>query len=150
MAVALVFIGKSIVIAFAAAITAWLSVALSSVLIGIPVAEQEVLAGVEGARAANPDVWALAFMFALFGNFAVGLPVALLTYFLSARHLIQSPATLAMIAVLAGIMVILASFVLAKADGIVVLGLPGFASAITFALLGWFWIIKPKRKPHNV
>ena len=51
-----------------------------------------------------------------------------------------------MVAVLAGIMLMLASFVLADEAGVLVLGIPAFIAVITFAVLGWFWILRPMRR----
>lgn len=79
------------------------------------------------------------------GSFLIGLPIALLTFWLSREHLIGSPQTLAMIAVLAGIMMMLASFVIGDENGVIVLGVPAFIAAITFGALGWFWILVPLR-----
>lgn len=81
----------------------------------------------------------------LTGSFAIGLPVALLVFWMSHRHLAASPTVLAMIVVLAGIMMLLASFVIGDAEGMIVLGVPAFLAAATFGVLGWFWIIRPMR-----
>lgn len=85
------------------------------------------------------------FLVALLGTFAVGLPIALFTFRFSAAHLAQSFTTLAMVVVLAGIMLMLASFVLADEAGVLALGIPAFIASLTFGLLGWLWILRPMR-----
>lgn len=125
-------IAKALIIALSAGILAWLPLAISWVL------------GMDGELGLPAALSALPF--ALFGSFCVGLPVAVLTFFLSWRHLARSPTTLAMIAVLAGIMMILTSYAIADEAGVVTLGVPAFIAAVTYGLLGWFWILKPIRK----
>ncbi|MEP3051746.1 MAG: hypothetical protein ABJP48_02030 [Erythrobacter sp.] len=86
---------------------------------------------------------------ALLGSFAVGLPVALLTYFFAAKRLTSSPLTLLLIANLAGIVLILASFALADVFGAFFLGLPSWLAANVFGVIGWFWIVKPQKEAPN-
>ncbi|MEM7700573.1 MAG: hypothetical protein AAF251_01415 [Pseudomonadota bacterium] len=82
----------------------------------------------------------------LFASFTIGFPVALLTFVLARRHLVQSPTTLAMVTVLAGIMMVLTSYWIAEEDGVLALGIPAFIAALTYGILGWFWIIKPMQR----
>lgn len=89
------------------------------------------------------------FMPSLMGSFAIGLPVALMTYFLSGKHLAQSPLTVAMVAVLAGVMMILTSYALGDEEAVRILGIPAFIAALTYGILGWFWILKPLRKVNS-
>ncbi len=82
----------------------------------------------------------------LIGSFSIGLPVSMLTYLFSSKHLAQSPQTVAMVAVLAGIMMILASYAIGDEEAVLILGIPAFIAALTYGVLGWFWILKPLRK----
>ncbi len=90
------------------------------------------------------------FHIALLGSYAVGLPVAVLVFAMSKKHLIQSPTTLFMIATLSGIMMALASLVIGDAGAALLFGMPSFIAAMTYAVLGWFWILKPLRKTSHV
>ncbi|MGB3469456.1 MAG: hypothetical protein WBA51_01370 [Erythrobacter sp.] len=122
-------IARFAVIAFAAAVAAWVPLVFGHFFRdGEPLAIQTYFASLSVA---------------LLGSFTVGLPVALLTFHLAWRHLVQSPVTLAMIACLSGVMMMLTSFVLLGREGLITLGLPSFIAAGTFGLLGWLWIIKP-------
>ncbi|MHA7818349.1 MAG: hypothetical protein ACX930_01745 [Erythrobacter sp.] len=136
MANGLTLIGKSITIAILAAVAAW------AYLYAFTLSRD----GLQALDWALGEASIASFLMALLGTFAVGLPVALFTYRFSAAHLAQSFTTLATVAVLAGIMLVLASYVLAREAGVLVLGIPAFIASITFALLGWFWILKPMRK----
>ncbi len=91
------------------------------------------------------EVYMGMFWVGLAGNFVVGLPVALLVYALARKHLVQAPASLAMISVLSGVMLILASYVIGDERAALIFGLPAFASAITFGAAGYFLIIRPQR-----
>lgn len=51
-----------------------------------------------------------------------------------------------MVAVLAGIMMILTSYVIGDEMGVLVLGIPAFLAALTYGILGWFWILKPLQR----
>lgn len=82
----------------------------------------------------------------LFASFTIGFPVALLTFVLARRHLVQSPTTLAMATVLAGIMMVLTSYWIAEEGGVLALGIPAFIAALTYGILGWFWILRPLRR----
>ncbi|MEM6856238.1 MAG: hypothetical protein AAF559_00070 [Pseudomonadota bacterium] len=90
------------------------------------------------------DFWSFAYVITLAITCIIGLPVALLTYLFARRHLEQSPATLAMIAVLAGIIMVLTSYAIGDEETVLNLGIPAFAAAITYGILGWFWIVKPQ------
>lgn len=131
-----VLIGKSIVIAILAAVAAW------SYLFALMLYQY----GLEAANWATGDASMASFLAALLGTFAVGLPIALFTFLWSGKHLAQSVTTLATVTVLAGIMLVLASYVLARDAGVLVLGIPAFLASLTFAVLGWFWILRPMRK----
>lgn len=85
----------------------------------------------------------LVFGISLLGTFAIGLPIALLTYALSGRVLAQSPMILVMTTALAAIMMVLASYSVADDGGVLIFGMPAAAAAMTFGLLGWIWIIRP-------
>lgn len=125
-------IAKSVLIALVAAITSTLLVLMAGLALsrsdGLPL-----------------ESWQSLFAFALLGNFAIGLPVALLVYFLSGRQLVRFPSIIGIIALLAGIMSMLASFVIAEREGVLFLGIPSLISAAVFAGLGWLWIIRPLR-----
>ncbi|MEM1289721.1 MAG: hypothetical protein AAGH60_15330 [Pseudomonadota bacterium] len=131
----LAVIWKAVLIAVCAALSVLAYFALGSTLDGI----------LDGGHGFTSDAAVGTLGAALFGSFTIGLPVALLTFLLSWRHLAQSPATLAMVAVLAGIMMILTSYVIGDEMGVLVLGLPAFVAALTYGILGWFWILKPLR-----
>ncbi|MDJ0977731.1 MAG: hypothetical protein QNI87_04275 [Erythrobacter sp.] len=83
--------------------------------------------------------------YATAGNLLVGFPVALLTLQFSGRHMARSLTTFAMIVALAAIMVVLASFAIGGAFIAYWIGLPSIAAVLTYALLGWFWIVTPLR-----
>ncbi len=80
---------------------------------------------------------------ALLGAFAVGLPIALLTYVLSGSHLRGSAYPVFLAANLAGMVLLTVTFLLGHLFGVFLFGLPTLVAANVFALLGWFWILKP-------
>ncbi|MEL6487360.1 MAG: hypothetical protein AAFQ13_09470 [Pseudomonadota bacterium] len=82
---------------------------------------------------------------ALLGSFAIGLPIALVCLYLAGTHLRRSPGTVFLMANFAGAVLLLASYVLGQGSGLIALGAPSVIAANTFALLGWFWILKPER-----
>ncbi|BDW82647.1 hypothetical protein MACH24_20850 [Erythrobacter sp. Dej080120_24] len=123
--------GKAMIIAIVAALIAW--------------AYLLAFSEISGGDSVAPGSREIMLYGSLTGSFAIGLPVALLVFWMSHRHLAASPTTLAMIVVLAGIMMLLASFVIGDAEGMIVLGVPAFLAAATFGVLGWFWIIRPMR-----
>lgn len=125
----LTLIGKSVLIAIAAALAAWFY------LIGF--------AGISGGELSTRGYIGVMLYGSLAGSFGLGLPIALMVYWMTRKHLVQSPKLLAMIALLAGIMMILASYVIGQQEGVVLLGMPAFFAALTFGGLGWFWIVKP-------
>ncbi len=125
------FLGKSILIALCAGMASWFYLILLASFYPTWEMDGEALGGT--------------FFYTALGSLVIGLPIALLTFWMSRRHLVKSPTTLAMIAVLAGIMMVLASFVIGDRNGVIVLGIPAFVSACTFGLLGWFWIVRPMR-----
>ena len=90
------------------------------------------------------------FMPSLMASFAIGLPGALMTFVLSGKHLAQSPVTVAMVAVLAGIVMILTSFAIGDEEAVRILGIPAFIAALTYGILGWFWILKPLQRTLNI
>ncbi|EAQ30195.1 hypothetical protein NAP1_05445 [Erythrobacter sp. NAP1] len=132
----LALIGKAVIIALCAAVAAWGYVALLGFVHTMTTGEQQF----------STEAALTTLGFSLLGSFAIGLPTALLTYFLSSRHLIYSPTTVMITGLLSGVMLVLASFVLGGEAGIVMLGVPALIAAITFAVLGWYWILKPKRE----
>ncbi len=125
-------IGKAMLIALCAAIAAWLPVAIM------------MTTGLDsGLRAAM----ALSLLpLALLGSFAIGLPISLIAFLWTKNHVMTSVTTLFVMANLAGIVLILTSFVLLKEEGVYILGIPSFIAANTFAILGWLWIIRPLRR----
>jgi hypothetical protein len=103
-----------------------------------------------GSNSVLPRFYTLRFLpVAIAGSFGIGFPVALLTFLFSWRHLAQSSATLAIVAVLAGIMMILTSYAIADEEGVFLLGIPAFVAALTYGILGWFWILKPLQRTLN-
>lgn len=129
-------LGKSILIAFVGTIVVW--VYASTYL------------QYAGTDQGFPSYHDKIFQVALLGNFVIGLPIALLVFWLAHKHLVRSPTTLAMVSVLAGIMMILASFAMGDSEAVLALGLPAFVAALTYGLLGWFWILRPMRKSMDV
>lgn len=129
-------LAKFAVIAFVAAVAAWLPAS----------------AAVAWERQADlmPGFMVTLLPIALIGSYAVGLPVAVLTFWLARKHLIERPSTLAIIAPLAGLMMTLASFLLMDAAAAVLFGVPCLIAATTYALLGWYWILKPMREAEHV
>ncbi len=127
--------GKSILIALVAAGVAW----------GYLLA----FARFNGSESAVPGYSTMALYGSMLGSFVIGLPVSLLVFWMSHKHLVRSPTTLAMVAVLAGIMMILASFVIGDREAVLVMGVPAFLAAITFGLCGWFWILRPMREASD-
>ena len=128
----LAFAGKSIVIALVAAGVAWVYLL--------------AFARFNGSENTVPAYPAMALYGSMLGSFMIGLPVSVLVFWMSHKHLVKSPTTLAMIAVIAGIMMILASFVVGDREAVLVMGVPAFLAAITFGVCGWFWILKPMRE----
>ncbi len=126
----LILFAKSLVIAFAAAVAAWLPWVL-------------VIGG-------DADSSLQLFAVAAVGSFAVGLPIALLTYYLAGEQLRQSAVTVFMIANMAGVMLLLVTMVLGQVFGGFVFGVPSLIGANVYAVLGWFWILKPQRDALNV
>ena len=96
------------------------------------------------------EVYTGMFWVGLAGNFVVGLPVAVLVYALARKQMVQAPAILAMISVLSGVMLILASFVVGDARAALIFGLPAFASAITFGVVGYLFLIRPHRTSGKI
>ena len=82
---------------------------------------------------------------ALVGSYVIGFPVALFTFQFSAKHMAQSPSVLVMIATLSGTMLVLASYAIGDRDAAYWLGLPSVAAVMTFAGLGWLWLVRPLR-----
>ena len=131
-------IGKGIVIAFIAAAVAWLSV------VGY-------FGVIDGELHLDPNYYFVqAIPLALMGSYCIGLPVALLTFVLSKDHLIRSPKTLATITALAGVMMVLAALTFGDEFTALVFGLPAAVAGAVFAVLGWFWILKPMRGARYV
>lgn len=130
--------GKGIAIAIFAAIASWGYHFVAALRTG------------HGAEWIMGSESSLIFSVALLGTFAIGLPIAFFAYRFSALHMAQSFVTLAMVAVLSGIMLVLASFVVGDRAGVVLMGIPAFIAALTFGLLGWFWVLRPQRKSRNV
>lgn len=125
----LVLFAKSLLIAFAAAVAACLPWVL--VIGGDAVSSIRFLA------------------VAAMGSFAVGLPIALLTYYLAGEQLRQSAGTVFMIANMAGVMLLLVTILLGQVFGGFVFGVPSLIAANVYAVLGWFWILKPQREAQN-
>ncbi len=130
-------LGKAIIIAFMAALTAWL----------FPVAYLVSTGDSLNLNPASPVRQGSTI--ALLGSYGVGMPVSLLTYFLARRHLMQSPMTLFTIASLAGVMMILVCLVFGDGFLALMFGVPSLIAALVFATLGWFWILKPEREAAN-
>lgn len=128
-------IARFAIIAFMAAVAAWLPVALI-----LTWDMQSDLA---------PGFMISLLPMALLGSYAVGFPIAVLTFWLARKHLVHHPSTLALIAPLAGLMMTLASFLLMDGSAAVLFGVPCFIAASTYAVLGWFWILKPMREAET-
>ena len=128
-------LAKSVLIALLAALSAW--------------AYLLVLSLYTGGQVATSGYRATMLYGSLIGSFSIGLPIALLTYWMSHRHLKASPRTLAMISLLAGVMMLLASYAIGDRAAAVMLGIPAFFAATTFGIFGWFWIVKPARETHE-
>ncbi|MEM6493135.1 MAG: hypothetical protein AAF650_02030 [Pseudomonadota bacterium] len=86
---------------------------------------------------------------AIQGSLVVGLPVAWLTFQWAGRHIAAAPSTLGLIAGLAAVMLVLASFAIGDANAAYWLGLPSVAAVATYAGLGWLWIIRPEREKSS-
>jgi len=128
MAVSVIF--KGIVIAFFAALAAWIPIA------GLMALEVDV--------GLIPSYSALLLPLAMLGSYAIGLPISLLVYFLAGPSLTAAPGIVFLMANLAGAMMTLTGFFLAERSGMMLLGLPAWLAANVFALLGWLWILKPR------
>ena len=107
---ALSLVAKGVVIAICAAVAAW------AYLVALTLYQGN---GAGGAAWITGEASRASFLVALLGTFAVGLPIPLFTFRFSGKHLAQSFTSLAMVAVLAGIMLLLASFVLADEAGVI-------------------------------
>jgi len=132
--VTLAVLGKSILIALVAAIAAW---AFPMLYFAIE----------EGSIDLGPtSLMRQASFIALMGSYCVGLPIALVTYFLARQHLMRSPNTLFTIAFLASVMMVLVCLVFGDAFVALVFGVPAAIAAWVFAVLGWLWILKPQHE----
>ena len=40
---------------------------------------------------------------------------------------------------------LLTSYAIAEEEGVLALGIPAFIAALTYGILGWFWILRPLR-----
>ena len=121
----LVVLAKSLVIALVAGVAVWLPFAAIGAMTG--------------------DIGLFLLPLALLGSFAVGLPVALLCFFLAGKELRRAPSTVFLMANCAGFVLLTSSAVLGDLLGLIMLGVPSFVAANIFAALGWFWILKPER-----
>lgn len=81
----------------------------------------------------------------LLGSFAVGLPIALMTYALAGTVMAQRPIAVFMAANLAAAVMALVLAVLGGPKVVWLYGIPCAIAANTYALLGWQWILKPLR-----
>lgn len=91
------------------------------------------------------EIW-LGLQVALLGTFIVGLPIALLTYFLARKQLAASPTTVFLVANFAGAVMLIVTVLLGDVFGGIFVGIPSWIAANTFAVLGYFWIIRPERE----
>ena len=41
---------------------------------------------------------------------------------------------------------VLTSYAIADEEGVFLLGIPAFIAALTYGILGWFWILKPLQR----
>lgn len=128
-------IGKMAIIAACAALGAWLVAIMAMVYapLGFPFNSP-------GSSSGNSLEL---FPFALIGCYAVGMPIALLIHALAGRQLARSLAAVFLIALLASIMMLLASFVIGGGDAMIILGIPASIAAFIFAGLGWLWFLEP-------
>lgn len=122
----LVILAKSVVVAFVAAIAAWLPWGVFSAL--------------------EDGISFELLPIALLGSYAVGLPIALLCIFMAGKHLRETPAVVFLMANLAAVTLLIASYAIADLFGFIFLGIPSFLAANVFAMMGWFWILRPMRK----
>lgn len=127
----LALLGKALVIALLSGIAAWLPMALL------------LLWGIDTELRLSFGLRLL--LFALLGSFAVGLPIALLTFHLSARELAKKPTTVFLAANLAGAILMFVTYLLGGPFGAVFYGVPSLIAANTFAALGWYMILQPTR-----
>jgi len=130
MAELFVLLGKSIAIAIIAAIAAWAP--------WVFINQSDV------------SLSASVLPIALLGTFAVGLPIALLTYYLARAQLHKTPSIVFIAANLAGAVMVLVTYLLGDLFGGLFFGMPSLIAANVFAALGYFWIIKPERETLNV
>ncbi|MEM7664476.1 MAG: hypothetical protein AAF250_01345 [Pseudomonadota bacterium] len=131
----LTLIGKALLIAFAAAVAAWLPMA--------------ALLTIDTEWALKAPYGLKLFQIALLGSFAIGLPVALMIYALAGRSLAAMPSTIFLIGLTSGLVLIVTSFFVAGEIGVLFLGMPSFFAANTFAVLGWFFVIRPMRNAES-
>ena len=129
-------IGKFLVIAFLAGLAAWVPFLFYVEMLGMD--------WVKGGPAMDNHLIGL--RIAMLGTFAVGLPIAIMVYFLARDSLVREPRTLLTIALLSGVMIALTGLVLEDVEAAWQMGLPTLAAAGTFAALGYIWIIKPMRE----
>ncbi|MEP3420708.1 MAG: hypothetical protein ABJN35_03165 [Erythrobacter sp.] len=127
----LAVIGKANIVALLAAVAAWLPMGILF-------------------YSSNGGLNFNLLLLALLGSFAVGLPVALLCFFMAGDYLRRSPKTVFLMANFAGIMLMLTSYAFADSFGLVFFGGPSLIAANVFAALGYLWIIKPQRETPNV
>ncbi|TRD09849.1 hypothetical protein FGU71_12590 [Erythrobacter insulae] len=134
-----IIFAKFAVIAILAGIAAWVPVAIYLMIEAGRSSSENALSGFQLG----------ALQVSLLGSLAIGFPVALLTYFLAVRQLARTPSALFLIAALSAVMITLAAYLVADTAAAFAFGVPSLIAAMTFAVLGWFWIIRPQRGAIN-
>lgn len=86
---------------------------------------------------------------AMLGSFAVGLPIALIVFFLAGSELAKNRSSVFIAANLAGVMLLITTALLGGMIGAVFYGLPSLVAANVFGALGWLWILKPMRASYE-
>ena len=126
-------IPKLLVISVAAALAAWLT----------------ALGLLSGDSGPGFDEILKMFGPALVATLLIGFPVATLVVAFSGRQLARSVETLAITVLLVCVMLLLSAYWIAGSFGILFFGLPSVMAALTYAVLGWFLILRPMRENGN-
>jgi hypothetical protein len=117
--------GKFVVISFAAAVGAilpWI---------------------VLGFQLDDPFGWLWLLVFSLPPTLIIGLPVAFLCFVLTHRKIANSPGIVFLMANLAGVVMVLTCYFAFGYNSMFSFGLPAVLAANVYAILGWFWVVKP-------
>ncbi len=99
--------------------------------------------GIIGMDGGEPLGWLNLLFFSLPASLLIGLPIAFLSFVLAQERLQGSPGTIFLMANLAGVVMLLTCYALAGLLFVIYFGGPAVIAANVYAVLGWFWVVKP-------